>query len=157
VQIVKLLEQENVCFTTHRHGCTRSAQRMAHALHEAGDHVAKTVALKADGEFVVVVLQATREFDSYKLRDLLGAKNVALATIDELTDLFPDCEPGVVPPLGSLYGLRTLVDLAVARQSHLLFEGNTHEESVRMTYADFERLESPQIADISRPLLRGAG
>lgn len=149
MQLVKLLERECVPFTVHRHDSTTSAQRMARVMREAGDHVAKTVVLKADGEFIVAVLPATHAVDSLRIRELLKAEQITLATEDELTDLFPDCETGAVPPFGSLYGLRTIVDRALTSQLHMLFEGNTHDETLRVRYCDFERLERPQVASFS--------
>jgi Ala-tRNA(Pro) deacylase len=149
MNITSFFEQEHVPFTVHRHGSTGSAQHMAHILHETGDRVAKTVLLKVDGEFVVAVLQATHNVDFPKLRAAVGARRVSLATEDELCERFPDCERGAVPPLGSKYGLRTLVDRPLACQSHLMFDGNTHEETIRMRYRDFSRLEQPEVAEFS--------
>lgn len=149
MRILEFLQSKHVPFTAHRHSSTPTAQEMAHAMHETGDHIAKTVVLKADGQFLIAVLQATHSIDLDKVRAVLGADAVSLATKQELGDLFPDCESGAVPPFGSKYGLRTLVDRPIIWESHVLFEGNAHDETIRMKYRDFDRLERPQIADFS--------
>ncbi|RPI47543.1 MAG: YbaK/EbsC family protein, partial [Acidobacteria bacterium] len=45
-----------------------------------------------------------------KLRTLIGVRHVRLASEEEMTRLYPDCEVGAVPPLGPLYKQRVCVD-----------------------------------------------
>jgi hypothetical protein len=41
------------------------------------------------------------------------------------------------------------VDDPLTHDEQIVIEGNTHEEAIRMKYADFERLEHPQVAAFS--------
>ncbi|MGE5754193.1 MAG: aminoacyl-tRNA deacylase, partial [Planctomycetaceae bacterium] len=61
-----------------------------------------------------------------------------------------DCERGALPPFGSRYGLKTLVDESLTRDERIVFEGNTLHEAIRMSYRDYADLERPQVADFSR-------
>ena len=76
---------------------------------------------------------------------------VRLATPDEVFGLFPDCEPGVVPPFGRLYGLKTLVDSGLAESPEIIVVANTRHEGLRMFFRDFQTLEEPVRASFTRP------
>lgn len=148
----KFLSEHGAAYEVLSHRATFSAQEMANAVHIAGDAVAKTVMVKADGEDILAVLPATHSVDLEELKDILNAREVRLTSESEFEILFPDCELGAVPPFGSQYGLRTIVDETLTEDEYIVFEGNTHYESIRMSYADYERLENPQVARFSKHL-----
>jgi Ala-tRNA(Pro) deacylase len=76
----------------------------------------------------------------------LGGAKVELATEVEIGAHCPDCEFGVLPPFGSWYGMRTIVDSSLAEDEAIVFEGNTHAEAIRMRFDEFRQLEDPLIA-----------
>ncbi len=152
MNVQELLRENHVRFRTAQHRTTATAQQVADALHLPGDNVAKTVVLKADDRYVVAVLQATHLVDMPMARRALAVDSVKLALEHELSVLFPDCELGAIPPFGSRYGLKTLVDVSLAEDEYLVFEGNSHHEAVCMKFADFAELEAPVIAAFSRHL-----
>lgn len=149
MNVQKFLSEGGRAFEVLKHPTTFTAQQVAQAVHVPGDEVAKTVVLKADGRYVMVVLPSTHQVDLAKARDVLQAGAVALADEGEFVRLFPDCEPGALPPFGSQYGQTTLVDESLTRDEQIVFEGNTHHEAIRMRYRDYEELERPQVADFS--------
>jgi Ala-tRNA(Pro) deacylase len=151
MNVQQFLKQQKVSYSVLNHEPTYDAQHMAQAVHESGEHVAKTVLLRAGHGYVMAVVPATHQVDLAAVkRGLKGARRVELATELEFGRLFTDCEIGALPPFGSQYGLRTLVDARLAQQEEIVFEGNTHEESVGMRYRDYERIEKPTVATISR-------
>jgi Ala-tRNA(Pro) deacylase len=149
MNVQEFLKQNDVWFEPIRHRPTFTAQYTAQAVHARGDEVAKTVVLKANGGYVLAVLQATHKIDMLKARKALGVQTLELAPEQAFPGLFPDCEVGAVPPFGSRYGLKTLVDEPLTHDEQIVIEGNTHEEAIRMKYSDFERLEHPQVASFS--------
>src|SRR5690606_18754923 len=58
----------------------------------------------------------------------------------------PDTEVGALPPFGSMSGITTIMDKKLQGMSELIFEGNRHDEAVRMSFAEYERLEKPVTA-----------
>lgn len=146
------LREQGTNFEVLSHRATYSAQEMAAAVHVPGDEVAKTVLVKADGEYVLAVLQATRSIRLDLLAAALKANDVQLASESEFNDLFPDCELGALPPFGSQYGIRTIVDRRLTEDETIVFEGNSHHEAIRMSLADYMQLEKPQIASFSTHL-----
>ena len=75
--------------------------------------------------------------------------NASLATEVEFADMFPDCEPGAMPPFGNLYGLDVYVAETLAEDELIAFNAGSHRELVRMAYADFERLVKPRVLRFS--------
>ena len=66
-----------------------------------------------------------------------------LADERELELLFPDCEPGAMPPFGPLYGQDVYVDIGLAAVEEIAFNAGTHTEAIRMSSSQCGR--SPEI------------
>jgi Ala-tRNA(Pro) deacylase len=117
-----------------------------------GHEVAKTVLLRNSGQrdYLLAVLPASKRIDFRRLSAALGGARVELASEPELTEVCPDCEVGALPPFGSGYGMRTLVDESLAEDDGIVFEGNTHHEAIRMKFRDYQRLEAPMMASFAR-------
>ena len=146
---LEYLQRNKVHFTTHEHPRTASARRLAKALCEKVSHVARAMVVKVDGEFVVVLVQALHRLNLERIRESLGARSAELASRLELRELFPDCEPGIVPPFGSQSGLRTVIDRSLCRQPHLFLDIRTKHEALRLQTCDFVRLEQPLVTDVA--------
>ena len=50
-----------------------------------------------------------------------------------------------MPPFGSLYHLPTVVDDSLAADDEIVFEGQSRDEAIRMTYRDFIAVEHPRM------------
>jgi Ala-tRNA(Pro) deacylase len=85
-----------------------------------------------------------------EVKKVLGAKDVRLATEDEIAKLFPDCQVGAMPPFGSEYGLETYVEQHLASDPEILIPAGTHEDSILMAWKDYERLARPKVAAFGR-------
>jgi Ala-tRNA(Pro) deacylase len=134
------------------HQPTYSAQHLAHQLHVSGQEVVKSVLLRATNggnRFIVALLPASKNVDFGRTAKLLHAGEVLLATELEIAAHCPDCDFGVLPPFGSRYGMKTIVDTSLTRDDEIWFEGNTHKEAIRMKFSDFQRIEQPQIGEIA--------
>ncbi len=153
--VVDFLRSRGVWFESLLHRPASSSTKRAGSVHVPGRRVAKAVLIKAGDSFVLAVLPSTSRIDLVQLSEVVGepAAQVRLATPDELFELFPDCEPGVVPPFGRLYGLKTFVDSGLAHSSEIIVGGNTRHEGLRMLFHDFQTLEEPVRASFSCSLL----
>jgi Ala-tRNA(Pro) deacylase len=152
MNVTEFLKERKVGFEMIPHRDTYDAQHLAQALHVPGREVAKTVLLSADHRYryIVAVLPATKTVDFTKASHLLGGSKLELATESEISQHCPDCELGALPPFGSQYGMRTIVDTSLAEDDEIVFEGNSHHEAVRMKFRDFLGVEQPLVGDFSR-------
>lgn len=148
MNVAEFLTNKGVAFDEIPHADTYDAQHLAQELHVSGREVAKTVLLRMEqGDFALVVLPASRDVDFKKAAEALG-EGVALATEFEVSQAFPDCEVGAAPPFGVEYGLQTIVDVSLAEDEQIVFEGNTHHEAFRVNFEDYRRIEQPLVVDV---------
>jgi Ala-tRNA(Pro) deacylase len=98
----------------------------------------------------MAVLPAHREVDLEALRRALNAQVVNLASEEELEVLYPDCEPGAMPPFGSLYHMPVYLSADLSSSETITFNAGTHVEAIRMAYQDFLRLAQPQMLSFSK-------
>jgi len=149
MHIEQYLANQGVWFETILHRPTYTAEAAARAMHASPTEVVKGVLIRAD-EYVVAVVPAYTHVDLVAVRKALDADDVLLVHESDLIKHFPDCEPGAVPPFGSLYDMASIVDESLAEQPDITFCGNRHGEAIRMRYQDYCRLEQPRVASISR-------
>jgi Ala-tRNA(Pro) deacylase len=95
--------------------------------------------LKDDEGYLMAVLPATHKVDLGAVRQQLNRK-LGLATDRELADLFQDCEPGALPPLGRAYGIKTLLDESLIDSPDIYFEAGDHVALVHVSGEDLLRL-----------------
>jgi Ala-tRNA(Pro) deacylase len=151
MNIQQYLKDKNVFFTVHLHPETFDSQHLAQQLHEPGKNVVKTVLLHANHGFVyvVAVLPATHHVDLERLSTVLGHTELHLATIDEIARCCPDCESGVLPPFGSKFDMKTIVDESLAQDEFIVMQGNTRHEAIRLEFKDYYNLERPLMASFA--------
>lgn len=148
MQITRYLKNQNVPFEVMRHQRSITAAGSAAEVDVPQKNFAKTVAFKVNARPVVAVVRSDDQVDPVSVRNAMAADDIELIEEEELDKHFVDCEPGVVPPFGSLYGMPTIVDTALEDDDYIAFEGNTHSEAIVMRYADYKHIEHPQLAEI---------
>ena len=84
-------------------------------------------------------------------RQVASALSVRLAREDEFKSLFPECEPGAMPPFGPLYHQRVFLEARLAMEQVMVFHAGTHRDAVRMHVADFVDLVGPVMARFGGP------
>lgn len=122
---------------THPHSATSGES--AQAAHVPGIRLAKSVILEDEQGFLMVVLPSTRQVNLQELHRQLK-RNLVLATEQEFGGLFTDCEIGALPPIGSAYGVETVVDVAIAEQPDIYFEAGDHEQLIHVSAETFQAL-----------------
>jgi Ala-tRNA(Pro) deacylase len=141
------LEHVHVPYTALAHEQAFTAQEEAAVAKVAGRDWAKTVVCFADEEPILAVLPAPLHVKVDKLRALVGARRVRLATEEEMGRLYPDCEVGATPPLGPLYKQRVFLDQRLAKEAEIVFSAGTHTDAIRMSYAAFAEIAHPLVGD----------
>jgi Ala-tRNA(Pro) deacylase len=137
MDIESFLKEKGVPFVRLKHPAAFTAQEIAAEQHVPGRSMVKTVVVKADGGFYLAVLPAIYNIDFAKLKNLLGAKSVTLATEAEMEKLFPDAEVGAEAPFGEPYGLKTVVDEHLAESDEIVFQAGDHSTTIQLKYDDY--------------------
>lgn len=142
------LDREGVSYELHQHPTAYTAAETAGSQHVAGKKFVKAVIIKADNNFQMCVLPAIHVLDFDKLKDAIGAQEVALASESEVGNLFPDYELGAEPPLGELDGLKVWADSYLEENSEeVYFNGGTHTDTVKIGFKDYKKLANPTFVD----------
>ena len=148
--VKQFLEANDVAYQvfTYKHRCYRTVDILK-VTPVPEWWVVKSIVVKEDGRFILAILQTRRWIEIARLKGELGNAGVRMAFEGELTGLFPECELGVVPPFGNLYGLEVWVDQPVTNNEKIVFKAGSHSETILINYKDFERLVRPKVAYFS--------
>ena len=144
------LNHERVHYDVLPHPAAVRALTVAQMLHTPEKEMAKVVIVKVEKRFVMTVLPASWKVDLHRLKAVFVSHSVRLATEDEITGLFPDCELGAMPPFGNLYGIPVYVDQSLTEDEEIVFQAGTHSDAIRMRYWDFAALVFPVVAQFHR-------
>ena len=121
----------------HKH--TYTSASTAEAAHVPGERLAKAVMLEDEQGYLMAVIPATHRLRLGVLHNTLN-RRLGLATESELTDLFPDCEVGAIPPLGKAFGVDTVVDDSLLEQPDIWFEAGDHQDVIHISGSQFKTL-----------------
>jgi Ala-tRNA(Pro) deacylase len=149
--IRRMLELRGIPFEELHHRDAYTAQEVAQREHFSGHRVAKVVVVMADGRPFELILPASRHVDLERVRTALGARQVRLASEEEMEKMFPGCEVGAVPALRQWEGVGVLMDRALNVEGDILFQAGTHSDAVRLNFHDWYEMVNPQVVTISEP------
>lgn len=143
------MEENALPYEVITHPQAFTAQQVAHAIHESGKILAKTVILEVDDTHVMCVVPAHHKVKLGWVKNILSAKHVRLIDEQTMEKLFPDCEVGAMPPIGPLYNMRVIVAEELTANPDIIFNACTHRHCVKMHYKDFEKAVKPIVAEVS--------
>jgi len=149
-KLKQFLDEHEVKYVTLRHSTAYTAQEIAASAHIRGKEMAKTVIVKLHGRLAMAVLPAAQKVDVERLKEVTGSDAVEIATEQDFRDAFPECELGAMPPFGNLYGMDVYVEQRLTQDTEIAFNAGTHNELVRLSFDDFERLVRPKIVSFSK-------
>jgi len=132
----------------HRHVDT--ALEEAEVLGVDAFRVAKTIVLTTPEGFVRAVVPACERLCLDKVRDILGTSQVEVASEDVLAGLYPEYEPGAVPPFPGTSGDSVIVDGRLDKTALVVIAAGTHEESVRLRTGDLVSLTHALLCDLCK-------
>ena len=137
--VINTLTESQTEYEVVPHPKTYSSIETANAAHVADDHIAKGVLLKDNTGYLLAVIPASQWVDLDRTKEELG-RDLQLASEEEVERLFSDCSLGAIPPLGSTYGVETVLDEALTSLANIYFEGGDHERLIRVTGEQFKGL-----------------
>ena len=143
-RIVARLDAEAVSYDVLRHAPVYTSEEAARVRGTTLSSGAKALICRTDDAFVMFVLPADRRLASKQIRRSAGIRNLRFADRDEVLQL-TGLTPGSIPPFGSLFNLPTWCDQRLADEPTINFNAGDHSLSIRMKYADYQRVEQPRL------------
>jgi Ala-tRNA(Pro) deacylase len=145
------LDRRGIPYEELHHPEAYTAQEVAQREHVSGHRVAKVVCLMADGRPIEAILPASRRVSLDRVRQILGARAVRLATEEELGRCFTDCELGAVPALRHWGGVEVIMDGHLCCDGDVFILAGTHRDAVRMRFDDWFDVVNPRVELLSEP------
>jgi Ala-tRNA(Pro) deacylase len=155
--IKNMLEQHGVRYEELHHPVAFTAQEVAEAEHTSGHRVAKVVIVIANGLPVELILPASRRVVMSRVRKLLGADDLRLASEAEMERIFTDCVTGATAPLRHWKDVPILMDASMSNLDDMVFQAGTHEDAIRLKLSDWLALVKPRVEFFSQPERASSG
>ncbi len=133
------LNRAGVPYEVTLHERTNCALQTARTASISADMLAKGVLLRRANGYLLAIVPASRQVRLEEVGDCLH-EPVCLATESEVSELFDDCEPGSIPPIGEAYGVQTIVDERLEGLHDIYFEAGDHYSLVHLKGQDFDEL-----------------
>ena len=150
MKLEQALQERGIGYEKHKHKLTYTAQRLAAKEHVSGYDVAKPAVVKSGDKFTMCVVSACLRLDLKRVADLLNEPEVRLATEAEMGELFPGCDLGAEPPVGSLFGIKTIADQRLCEHEYLTMQAGSHTEAIKLRREDWQKLAEPIVAPIAQ-------
>jgi prolyl-tRNA editing enzyme YbaK/EbsC (Cys-tRNA(Pro) deacylase) len=140
--ITKLLDTAKIKYKTLEHKVVFTAHDVSATTKKKLGEIAKVVLVKADKDFVLIVLPAGKYVDFNGIKKALKAKKVSMANEKDITK-YLKTKVGLLHPFGSEYNLKTLLDKNLSRAKKMIASAGTYTHSIELSLKDFEKLTQP--------------
>jgi prolyl-tRNA editing enzyme YbaK/EbsC (Cys-tRNA(Pro) deacylase) len=141
-RVTKLLDRARVKYKTLSHKVVFTAHDVGATTKKKLSEIAKVVLVKADKDFVLIVLPAGKYVDFSGIKKTLKAKKVSMASEKDITN-YLKTKVGLLHPFGSEYNIQTLLDKGMSRAKKMIASAGTYTDSVEIALKDFEKLVKP--------------
>lgn len=144
----KYLDGTKKKYAVHEHKTVFTAYDLGQTLKRKLEEIAKTLLVKADGTYHLVVVRASDRLDITKLGTVLKAKKLTIAKENDMAKTMK-VKPGALTPFGGLHKLPVVIDTKLAKAQSVLFGSGSFMHAVEMKVKDFIATERPIIASFS--------
>lgn len=148
-KVKNYLDKNKVKYEVLAHKCVYTAYDLANTTKKKLSEIAKTLVVKADAKYILVVVPAHYRLDLAKLKKVLNAKKVEIAKENVMKKVFK-VKPGAMTPFGAFHKTEVVVDKALAKTKEALFSAGSFTDSLRMKVKDFVALEEAKLASFSK-------
>lgn len=94
------------------------------------------VVLRDPFGLMMAILPASHKLDFQRLSALLH-RSVEPAFQTQLSSVFADCQPGLIPPLGEAYNIRTIIDASLSTPEEVYIVAGDHTRLIKLRRKDF--------------------
>jgi Ala-tRNA(Pro) deacylase len=153
-QIISLLHEHDVWVESFEHEHVRTSEEAAalrpgYTLAQGAKAIIIRAKIPNEGKrFIMLVMPGNKKFDSSKVKQVLGSKDIRFATEDEIAEITSGVKPGGVPPFGDLFKLEVISDPSLYENEKIIFNAGRNV-SIAMMSRDYKELVKPKLAAIT--------
>jgi len=148
-KLLNHLDKNKTKYEILKHRTVYTAYDAAQTMKRKLQEIAKTLLVKADKRYYLVVIPAHYKLDLSRVKKLLKAKKVQLAKEGEMKTKFK-VKPGAITPFGTIHKTEVLVDKALLRVRDVIFSAGSFTESIRMKVKDFLKVEEAKTGNLGK-------
>lgn len=149
-KLQKILDEKKIKHEILKHKTVYTAFDLAQTLGKKLTEVAKTLALKVDKRYILIVLPASHRADLARLKKLLKVKKIEIIKETEMSKIFK-VKPGAIVPFGSFHGVPVYIDKALLKSKVIIASAGTFSESIRLKTKDLLLAGVEKIDSFSKP------
>ncbi len=139
-KIIKFLEKNKVKYEEIRHRTVYTSHDKAQTLKVPEKIVGKTLVVKLDRNFALVLIPANKNLDKGKLKKIAKAKKVDFAKEGWMKKNLKGVKVGAIPPFGSLWGLPIFIDQSLMKERKIIINGGDYSGSLKISPAVLKKL-----------------
>lgn len=149
-KLIKFLERSKTKYEAIRHRTVYTAYDKSATLRIPQKIIGKTLAVKLDRNFALVLIPANRNLENAKLKKLVNAtrkkigekaiKAIDFATEAWLKNNLKGVKVGAIPPFGNLWGLPIFIDRSLLNNPKIIINAGDYNWSIKMSSANFKKL-----------------
>lgn len=144
-KILNHLEKNKVKYDIIAHKTVYTAFDLANTTKSKLSDIAKTLLVKADSRYVLVVVPAHYRLDLEKVKKALKAKKVQITNEAVMKKTFK-VKPGAITPFGTIHKAEVLMDNTFKKTEKILIGAGSFIESLRMKAKDLAKTEEAKFA-----------
>lgn len=129
-KLIKFLQKNKVRYEAIKHRIVYTAYDKAQTLKVPEKAIGKTLLLKIDKKFALILIPANKNLDKNKFKKIVKAKELKFASEKLMKNKFKGIKVGAIPPFGNLWGLSSFVDRAVVNQPKIIINGGDYNSSI---------------------------
>ncbi len=130
-RIERFLDEHMIPFDIVAHPHTQTSLATARSAHVASGRLAKGVLLQGHECVMVAMIPADQEVHLGRL-GMEQDQEFSLADETSVSELFPGCDPGVIPGLPQAWGVEMVWDDALMAEPDIYLEAGDHERLVHV-------------------------
>lgn len=146
-EIIDFLKSKEADYKLYKHKSVITSEE-AKEIKETDAVGLKSLLFKTEKGLILLVLPGDKRVSSKKVRSFLKVKDIRMVTPDEVLSVM-GCQIGGCYPIGSVCGLRTIVDESTLEADSVVFNIGRRDRSIELSIDEFKRVVFFETADIS--------
>jgi len=139
-RIINFLEKNKAKYEIIKHRIVYTAYDKAATLKVPQKIIGKTLIVKLDKNFALVLIPGNKNLDKNKFKKLAKAKKVEFASEKLMKNKFKGVKMGAIPPFGNLWHLPTFIDKSLLNQTKIIVNGGNYNWSIKISPATLKKL-----------------
>lgn len=150
-KLANYLKSEKIKYEELKHKTVYTAHDKAKTLRVPEKIIAKTLVLKADKNFVLVLIPANKNLDKAKFKKTVNdwkkkkgqklAKKIDFVTEVWIKNNLKGIKIGAIPPFGKLWQLPAFLDKTLLKEKEIILNGGNYNFSVKVKTKDLGKLD----------------